>query len=91
MKILAVCGMGFGSSLMLKMTADRVLKKMNIKADVEACDIGTAKGMKADLILTNGEFESQLKGGAAEVVAIKNVVSEEEVEKAIQDYFQKSD
>lgn len=89
MKILAVCGMGFGSSLMLKMTADRVLKKKGIPADVEACDIGTASGMQADLILTNNEFASQLKGGSAEVAAIKNVASEAEVEQAITEYLEK--
>ncbi|GAA0316786.1 PTS sugar transporter subunit IIB [Bacillus carboniphilus] len=83
MKILAVCGMGFGSSLMLKMTADRVLKKHGIKADVEACDIGTANGIQADLILTNQEFVSQLEGGRADVKAIKNIASETEVEQAI--------
>ncbi len=89
MKILAVCGMGFGSSLMLKMTADRVLKKKDIKADVEATDIGTASGIKADLILTNNEFAKQLQGGDAEVVAIMNVASEDEVGKAIEGYLNK--
>ncbi|MBO1002476.1 PTS sugar transporter subunit IIB [Pseudogracilibacillus auburnensis] len=85
MKILAVCGMGFGSSLMLKMTADRVLKKLGVKADVEACDIGTAGGMQADLILTNAEFAKQLAGGQAPVAAILNMASEDEVEKALKE------
>lgn len=89
MKILAVCGMGFGSSLMLKMTADRVIKKKDIKADVEATDIGTASSMSADLILTNSEFAKQLQGGNATVVAIKNVASEDEVGKAIEEYLEK--
>lgn len=89
MKILAVCGMGFGSSLMLKMTADRVLKKKDIKADVEATDIGTANSMQADLILTNNEFAKQLQGNDAEVVAILNVASEDEVGKAIDAYLEK--
>ncbi|WP_096190387.1 PTS sugar transporter subunit IIB [Evansella halocellulosilytica] len=87
MKILAVCGMGFGSSLMLKMTADRVIEKKGIQAEVEAADIGTASGMKADLILTNNEFASQLSGGTAVVKAIINVASEGEVEKAIDEYL----
>lgn len=90
MKILAVCGMGFGSSLMLKMTADRVLKKKGIKGDVETADIGTASSINADLILTNNEFVSQLEGRQADVAAILNVASEEEVEKAIMDHLEKN-
>lgn len=85
MKILAVCGMGFGSSLMLKMTTDRVLKKLGVQADVEACDIGTANGLTADLILTNAEFAKQLSGSNVPVAAILNMASEEEVEKALKE------
>lgn len=89
MKILAVCGMGFGSSLMLKMTADRVLKNNDIKGEVEATDIGTASGMQADLILTNNEFAKQLEGGGTPVIAIKNVASADEVEEAIKSHINK--
>ncbi|GEL07920.1 PTS sugar transporter subunit IIB [Salisediminibacterium halotolerans] len=88
MKILCVCGMGFGSSLMLKMTADKVIKKKGLKATVEATDIGTAGSTPVDLILTNNEFASQLKGGKSEVRAVVNVASEEEVEKAINDFLE---
>lgn len=89
MKILAVCGMGFGSSLMLKMTADRVLKKLDVKAEVEATDIGTASSMTADLILTNNEFAAQLEGKGTDVVAVLNVASEAEVEEAINKHLNK--
>ncbi|WP_280770697.1 PTS sugar transporter subunit IIB [Salipaludibacillus daqingensis] len=88
MKILAVCGMGFGSSLMLKMTADRVIQKKGINAEVEATDIGTAESVQADLILTNNEFASQLEGGKSAVKAIMNMASEEEVGKAIDEFLE---
>ncbi|WP_181347113.1 PTS sugar transporter subunit IIB [Thalassobacillus sp. CUG 92003] len=87
MKILAVCGMGFGSSLMLKMTIERVINKQGITADVESADLGTAEGMGADLILTNNEFVSQLEGGKSVVKAVKNVASEDEVAEAIQAFL----
>ena len=34
MKILAVCGMAFGSSMILKFTMEAVLKELGIKADI---------------------------------------------------------
>ncbi|PRO67082.1 PTS sugar transporter subunit IIB [Alkalicoccus urumqiensis] len=88
MKILCVCGMGFGSSLMLKMTAEKVIQKKGVTADVEAVDIGTAESVKADLILTNSEFASQLAGGSAVVKAIKNMASEAEVEQAVTEFLE---
>ncbi|MFC4736297.1 PTS sugar transporter subunit IIB [Bacillus daqingensis] len=89
MKVLCVCGMGFGSSLMLKMTAEKVLKNKDVKADVEAVDFGTAQSVTADLILTNNEFASQLQGGQAFVKAIVNMASEQEVESAIEEFLNK--
>ena len=56
MKILAVCGMGFGSSMMLKMTLEKVLKEKGIRADVQTADFSTAGSESADLIFTNEEF-----------------------------------
>jgi ascorbate PTS system EIIB component len=87
MKILCVCGMGFGSSLMLKMTVEKVIQKKGLNAEAEATDIGTASGTQADLILTNNEFASQLEGGPAPVKAVMNMASEAEVEKAIDEYL----
>ncbi|QKS72673.1 PTS sugar transporter subunit IIB [Paenalkalicoccus suaedae] len=87
MKILCVCGMGFGSSLMLKMTVDKVIQKKGIDAETDATDIGTAGSIACDLILTNNEFASQLEGGQAEVRAVLNMASEDEVGKAIDDYL----
>ncbi|AOM81772.1 PTS sugar transporter subunit IIB [Salisediminibacterium beveridgei] len=87
MKILCVCGMGFGSSLLLKMTAERALQKKGVSAEVEATDIGTASSVKADLILTNNEFASQLQGGSTVVKAIKNMASEDEVAEAIDEFM----
>jgi len=48
MEIITVCGMGFGTSLMLKMTVDDILNEKGIKADVSALDVGSAKGRNAD-------------------------------------------
>jgi ascorbate PTS system EIIB component len=87
MKVLCVCGMGFGSSLLLKMTADKVLKNKGVKADVEAVDFSTAQSVQADMILTNNEFASQLQGGKAFVKAIVNMASEQEVESAIDEFL----
>ena len=43
MKIMAVCGAGLGSSFMMEMNIKKVLKKINITAEVDHSDqIGRA-------------------------------------------------
>src|SRR5207247_2169199 len=62
MKILAVCGMGLGSGLLLRMQAEKALRQLGIDADLEVADIGSARAMAqtADLILTSNELAEQL-------------------------------
>ncbi|MDB4896352.1 MAG: putative system, component, partial [Firmicutes bacterium] len=57
MRILCVCGMGLGSSLLLKMQVESVLKELNTRADsIEIADIGSARAMAADLVVTSPQF-----------------------------------
>ncbi|WP_419961195.1 PTS sugar transporter subunit IIB [Psychrobacillus sp. BM2] len=84
MKILAVCGMGFGSSMMLKITIEKILKEKGIAADVETADFTTASSIYADIIFTNEEFAKQLKGGKVKVVSVKNIADANEVRGALE-------
>jgi PTS system ascorbate-specific IIB component len=68
MKILTVCGNGIGSSLMLAMKVDEICKENNIKADVESTDFDSAKGKKADLLITIKELAVQLEGRNVAIV-----------------------
>lgn len=77
--------MGFGSSMMLKMTVESVLQEKGIKAEVETADFGTASSAEADLILTNEEFAKQLQGSKAKVVAIQNIADKEEVKQVLEE------
>lgn len=76
MKILAVCGMGLGSGLILRMQAEKALKELGIKADLEVADIGTARALAptADLILTSEELAQQLVGVKPPIVTIQNFI-----------------
>lgn len=74
MKILTVCGMGSGSSLILKMNVESVLKEEGISAEVEACDLGSVGGSEADLIISTKDLESQLEGSNVKKIFLHNVV-----------------
>ena len=41
MKIVCVCGMGMGTSLIMKMTIDNAARELGLDAEVEHWDVGT--------------------------------------------------
>lgn len=61
MKILAVCGFGVGSSMILKMTIQKALRELNVEAEVVNTDISDAPSYKADAIFTSPDFISNLE------------------------------
>ena len=74
LKILAVCGMGIGTSVLLKMQIDKALKTLDTIADVELADISTARGLavSADLIVTSNELVDRIGDVTAPILAVAN-------------------
>jgi len=80
MYIITVCGMGFGTSLMLLMELQSVGKKHNIKVDGEALDMSSFKGKKADLIVASSEIAKTIGESDIPVLSIKNILDKNEIE-----------
>lgn len=73
MKIIAVCGMGIGTSVLLKMNTEKVLQTLGIDATVDATNVETARGQRdAQIILTTPDLVEKLQGIPAEVIAIEH-------------------
>jgi PTS system ascorbate-specific IIB component len=81
MKIVAICGAGIGSSGILKVNAERVLKRLDIDATVVAADIGSLAEVAGDaqVILTSAEFVDAIGKTFADVVVIENYFDTEEL------------
>lgn len=80
-KVLAVCGFGVGTSLILKMNIEKVLKQNGIDAEVTNTDITTAAGVNADVIFTSKELYAQLQGKSkAKLIKIDNFMNNKEIE-----------
>jgi len=52
-EIKTACGAGQGSSLVLRMWTEDVVKEMGIEARVESMDVSAARSAKCDLVLTS--------------------------------------
>ncbi|GLZ12972.1 PTS ascorbate transporter subunit IIB [Actinomadura sp. NBRC 104425] len=81
MKLLAVCGMGIGTSIILKTNAEKALQNLGVDGEVEVADIGTARGaaVTADVVLTSGELAAELGEVPAQVVVVDNFVDVDEI------------
>jgi ascorbate PTS system EIIB component len=79
MRIATLCGMGFGTSMMLKLFIDDILKAEGIKAEVIPWDLGTFKGQVVDIIVAPKDMESHLRSAKGTVVLIHNLVDKAEI------------
>jgi len=83
-RIMVVCGFGLGSSIVLRMTLDKVLNEEGLKAETFCADEATAKGQDFDLVLTSKEMVDLFKDSEEPAIVIENFLSKEEVrEKAL--------
>ena len=84
MKIVTVCGMGFGTSLMLAMQVRSLLSNNGIQATVDPVDLGSFKTMSADVVVAPRDMERQVTDGpATHVVLIDNLVDKDEVSRKV--------
>lgn len=91
MRIQTVCGFGCGSSLMLRMKLEEVLKKQNFEAEVFCRDVGTCLANKCDAIFISEDLYPRIADRATvPVVPIRNFMSNTEITektlKFIEDY-----
>lgn len=84
LSVLAVCGAGMGSSLILRTTAQRALDDLGISADTEHADLGSARGKQADVVIGQQIHISELHDVAPVNVTITSFVNTEHVREKIE-------
>lgn len=86
MKILAVCGFGVGSSMVLKMTLSKAIKNLGIDATVDNTDVSSARGEQVDLVFTSEELADQLRSSMnCPVIAVNKYMDLDEVTEKLQE------
>ncbi len=83
MIIATLCGMGFGTSMMLKLFIEEILKNEGVTAKVVSWDLGTHKGQNADIIVAPTDMERHLKYSESKIVLIKNLVDKAEIKESV--------
>jgi PTS system ascorbate-specific IIB component len=85
MKIVAICGAGIGTSGILKVNAERVLRRLDINADVTASDLANVASASSDaqVILTSPELVGKIGDTNADVVVVENYFDLDEIEQKL--------
>ncbi len=87
MKILAVCGNGLGSSMILKIKIASVLKEIGVaNVEVGHCDLTSAPGENADIIVVTKDLASNF-ANFSNVIALASIMNTAELKEKLQHYI----
>ncbi|CEG28745.1 PTS sugar transporter subunit IIB [Bacillus sp. B-jedd] len=84
MKILCVCGLGQGTSLILRINVETVLRDLGVQADVENTDVSSASSERPDYIITSNELAQSLEGHPSKIIIVNNYFDLNEIKTALQ-------
>ena len=78
-KVLAACGNGMGSSMVIKMKVENALRKLNqTDFTVNSCSVGEAKGLAAgyDIVIASLHLIQELEG---KLIGLDNLMDDKEI------------
>lgn len=87
--ILTVCGVGSGSSLILRMYTEDVLEELGIRYRISAGQASEARGTDADIIMCAPEFAVVCQGSSAEVLTINAFTDKNEIREALSEFLKR--
>lgn len=90
MKMMAVCGSGLGSSFMMEMNIKKVLKNLNVVAEVEHSDLGSVTPDVADVFVMAKDIAYSANLPEDKIIIINNIIDLKEIEQKIREYFEKN-
>lgn len=79
LEVLTVCGVGMGTSLIMRMTAEDVFKQLGVRAHVQATDVSSARGMHADMVIGQAMHTEEFVGRGPVVVTVENFIDKTEM------------
>ena len=85
-KIITVCGLGVGSSLILKMTCESAMKQLGLSCDIEHWDMGTVRSRQFDILVTTEEFRKNFED-LDNVVYVRNMVDVNAAKANLEEYL----
>lgn len=89
MKILTVCGVGQGTSLLLRMSVEDALRELGIKASVDNTDVSSASMGGCDLIVAGDYHLESLRNVETPVISITDIMDVQEIKEKLEKYLRR--
>lgn len=86
MKVLAVCGSGMGTSMIMKIKMKKILDKLGVVADVNSCSVGEAKASinGNDVVVCSVHMAKELNVKSPTIlITVQNLLNEAELEEKL--------
>lgn len=88
LKVLAACGNGMGSSMVIKMKIENALRKLNVTDfQVDFCSVGEAKGVAGsyDIVVASQHLIHEVEGRTnGKLVGLDNLMDDNEISEKLQ-------
>lgn len=86
-KIITVCGLGVGSSLILKMTVDQIAREIGLNCTIEHWDMGTIAGVPHDLIISSKDLKGSFPTNITKIIYVDNIIDVHEIKSKLEAFL----
>lgn len=84
---LIACRTGMGSSMMLKIKVDQVVRANKFPLEVQHSTLDDVKSFKGDLLITMADVAAEVKGQVPYIIGINNLMDKKEIEDKLKSFF----
>jgi len=88
LKVIGVCGMGLGTSLLLLSEVESIARKYGVEIEGEVVDLGSVRGKTCDVIISSSEIAKELKDLKIPIIEIKNMLDKREIEAKVKEFIE---
>ncbi|MBW9213125.1 MULTISPECIES: PTS sugar transporter subunit IIB [Terrabacteria group] len=86
-KALVACRAGMGSSLLLKIKVDQVIKENNYPIETEHGNLDSLIGYTGDLFISMEDLAEELRDTVKYAIGIRNIVDKNEIQSKLEEYL----
>lgn len=90
-KVLVACRTGMGSSMMLKIKVEQVIRENGLNMVVEHDEITSANSFTGDLLITMDDLSKEYTNRDYDVIGIVNLMDKEEIYSKINEFLLKKE
>ncbi|MCH4287140.1 MULTISPECIES: PTS sugar transporter subunit IIB [Erysipelotrichaceae] len=86
-KALVCCRAGMGSSMLLKIKADQVIKENNFPIETEHGNLDSLMGFNGDLVITMDDLSNELADKVPYALGIRNIMDKVEMKEKMEAFL----